>query len=74
MEIYGFSDSKYKDMIVVEQLAASILYSALHIEQCYMSTDSSCISNCADIHSYTKCCYNTVNCEKLIYCNIPAFM
>jgi len=52
-------------MIVVERPAASILYSALQAAQCYMSADSSCISNCADIHTFTKCCYKTLDCVQL---------
>ena len=58
----------------VERSAASILYSDLHIAQCYMSADSSCISNCAGVHTCIECCYKTVNCEELIYCSAPTFM
>ena len=61
-------------MITEERPFATVLYSALQTAQCDMSADSSCISDCADIHTFTKCCYKTVNGEQLIYCNIPAFM
>jgi len=51
-----------EDVNLVDLAAASILHSALQTAQCYMSADSSCISNCVDVHSYTECCYRTVNC------------
>jgi hypothetical protein len=63
-----------KLIVNLHVLVLVFLYSALQTAQCYMSADSSCISNCADGHTFTECCYKTVNCEQLIYCNIPAFM